>query len=425
MRNAMMVLTCSLFAFNAFAQGASGTKANGEACASPDECRSGQCGSTASRSDNHCLSRAEICAPGARPHSVATGGARGRKAAAAPKPLVCEDEDPCKNGKGCPDGAVCRRHEDCASRRCEEGFCASCADSKQAGKETDVDCGGICPPCADGLKCHEGADCRSGACINGRCQAPNCSDGVRNGNEIDVDCGHGCPLCRNFQRCNRNEDCLSVFCKEGWCQTQDCNDREQNGDETGVDCGGTWCPPCSAAPERAPPLTRSGSGVVLTVSFGGGFIGANNSGPGVLRTVEGGVDPTFFGWTGLVRAGLLVNTWPRIHIAVGVGPTESLAERGGGMAISANAAVLFPLARWVELGPQVGYLGDMVFDLRGVRTSCGYLGLEVAIRATSWLSFPLEAGVAPCYDRRDDGQWFFGGYGLGSIRLNLPRRGDH
>src|SRR5215470_9173793 len=41
---------------------------------------------------------------------------------------------------------------------------ASCMDQVQNGSETDVDCGGECPPCAVGLKCNVNSDCESGIC---------------------------------------------------------------------------------------------------------------------------------------------------------------------------------------------------------------------------------------------------------------------
>ena len=45
----------------------------------------------------------------------------------------------------------------------------SCADGLHNGDETDVDCGGSCPPCAEGLQCNEPSDCSSGNCEGGIC----------------------------------------------------------------------------------------------------------------------------------------------------------------------------------------------------------------------------------------------------------------
>lgn len=50
----------------------------------------------------------------------------------------------------------------------------TCNDGIQNGNETDIDCGGNCPPCNN---------------------PPSCNDGVQNGNEHGVDCGCDCPPC--------------------------------------------------------------------------------------------------------------------------------------------------------------------------------------------------------------------------------------
>ncbi|MBX3247937.1 MAG: hypothetical protein KF901_12225 [Myxococcales bacterium] len=45
-----------------------------------------------------------------------------------------------------------------------------CDDGVLNGTESDVDCGGLCPPCASGRACREGADCASGGCVAGICR---------------------------------------------------------------------------------------------------------------------------------------------------------------------------------------------------------------------------------------------------------------
>ena len=86
------------------------------------------------------------------------------------------------------------------SERCEYG--PTCKDSIMNGRETGIDCGGICIPCA------------------------NCSDNMQNQGEQGIDCGGPCPL---------------------KCPT--CNDGFQNGQETGIDCGGT-CIPCANCSDK-------------------------------------------------------------------------------------------------------------------------------------------------------------------------------
>src|SRR5215471_13184353 len=55
-----------------------------------------------------------------------------------------------------------------------------CSDHLLGDDETDVDCGGVCPPCDVGLKCKVNADCTGGSCTDGLCQDASCTDGVSN-----------------------------------------------------------------------------------------------------------------------------------------------------------------------------------------------------------------------------------------------------
>ena len=45
----------------------------------------------------------------------------------------------------------------------------------------------------------------------------SCSDGIKNGDETDVDCGGSCPPCEDVKSCLVNSDCISGFCYEGIC----------------------------------------------------------------------------------------------------------------------------------------------------------------------------------------------------------------
>jgi hypothetical protein len=93
----------------------------------------------------------------------------------------------------------------------------------QNGTETDVDCGGSCPPCAATKRCTVNADCKSGECFGyepGTCVS--CSDGVKDGNESDVDCGGSeCDLmgdtCALGKGCLVGADCVSGYCPAGTC----------------------------------------------------------------------------------------------------------------------------------------------------------------------------------------------------------------
>ena len=127
------------------------------------------------------------------------------------------------------------------------GATAHCSDGMRDDGETDVDCGGGCPPCADGDGCETGADCSSKSCTHGTCATATCTDGLANGGETDVDCGGPgtCPRCAVGSACADDTDCGGAGpgrCVGGSC-TATCSDGLTNGDETDVDCGGS-CPGC-------------------------------------------------------------------------------------------------------------------------------------------------------------------------------------
>jgi len=156
---------------------------------------------------------------------------------------------------GCANGQQCAANVDCASNSCVGGLCqpTTCNDGVRSGTETDVDCGGICRACAAGQSCHDGSDCFNGQCsLQLTCTATDtgCAiDGIFDSGETDLDCGGPCPPCAVGQRCLVNTDCQKPrACVGGLCTpTVSCTDGVQDGDETGVDCGGTSCLACPGA----------------------------------------------------------------------------------------------------------------------------------------------------------------------------------
>jgi hypothetical protein len=111
--------------------------------------------------------------------------------------------------------------------------------------ETDLNCGGPCPPCASGQACAVTLDCASGECIEGTCRDPLCSDGVVSGDESGIDCGGSCTPCPDGGPCNVASDCASSVCGDnGMCAVPSCSDDAKNGSESDVDCGGTTCDKC-------------------------------------------------------------------------------------------------------------------------------------------------------------------------------------
>lgn len=123
--------------------------ADGEGCATGDDCTSGVC------SGDPSVCQAPSCMDGVKngdETDVDCGG-------------TCPS---------CPDGEACDADGDCQSGYCNAAkVCAapSCMDGVKNGAETDVDCGGPdCPACGDGSACVSGDDCESTFCI-GTCQS--------------------------------------------------------------------------------------------------------------------------------------------------------------------------------------------------------------------------------------------------------------
>lgn len=91
-----------------------------------------------------------------------------------------------------------------------------CTDLIRNGEETDVDCGGVCGPCAIGDRCTVNADCEDSTCNDGRCTPLPCANGVQDEMETDVDCGGGtCRKCAGQRACEANTDCFSGTCVPG------------------------------------------------------------------------------------------------------------------------------------------------------------------------------------------------------------------
>ena len=115
---------------------------------------------------------------------------------------TCAPEGRCQEPAGlCPDGTPCGLAGTCASAACTTGPCrpATCTDGLKDGSETDVDCGGLCPPCADGSSCDAGGDCTSGVCTNGVCNALGAA-------------------------CTEASHCATSFCVNGVCCGEPCTD---------------------------------------------------------------------------------------------------------------------------------------------------------------------------------------------------------
>ena len=154
---------------------------------------------------------------------------------------------PCAANRGCA------APTDCVSKNCPNLTCAPavCNDSIVNGDESDMDCGGSCTmKCVIGKMCSIGSDCQSGVCEAGACASPSCHDDLKNGSETDVDCGGGmtsmCAPCGTGEHCMVKSDCNSNQCSGGKCVAATCTDKILNGNESDIDCGGPDCLACSS-----------------------------------------------------------------------------------------------------------------------------------------------------------------------------------
>jgi hypothetical protein len=83
----------------------------------------------------------------------------------------------------------------------------TCFDGGLNNEETDVDCGGPCPPCATGQMCEHPSDCLSNACAFGQCADLAC--------DIDDDClGLGKEPCMRGL-CDPGGACVAVPAFDG------------------------------------------------------------------------------------------------------------------------------------------------------------------------------------------------------------------
>ena len=147
--------------------------------------------------------------------TAATGGATAASVSSTGGGATCSDDVCAQNASECEtcaclEGLVC----DCTpmpfGQTCSIGYCDSDGSCVECLDDTDH-------PCMNAaLNCEEKT-----------CVAASCSDGEINGGETDLDCGGPCPPCANGQTCAINEDCQSALCVQTIC-TQ-CN--------THADCG--------------------------------------------------------------------------------------------------------------------------------------------------------------------------------------------
>jgi formylglycine-generating enzyme required for sulfatase activity len=162
--------------------------------------------------------------------STCTAGVCGTTSAAAG--TACAD----RGGKVCDGGGkcvVCNADAQCASfpaEICKAHACVprSCTNSEEDGDETDVDCGGSCPPCADTLHCAASSDCESGFCDALVCAPCASTASCGAGRYCDAPSGTCKAVQSDGADCNAVDQCASGHCVDGAC------------------CGAASCPACFA-----------------------------------------------------------------------------------------------------------------------------------------------------------------------------------
>ncbi len=127
--------------------------------------------------------------------------------------MVCDGQGHC---------VQCNVSGDCPfPEQCVEHACAGdpCQDGVQDGSETDVDCGGLCPPCNVGQFCFSGFDCATGLCDFNVCVTHICGNSALeaeeycdDGNNID---GDGCDSNCTATTCGNGIQSLGEECDDG------------------------------------------------------------------------------------------------------------------------------------------------------------------------------------------------------------------
>lgn len=232
-------------------------------CAAGEECAGGRCNVCSNR-DGACGGECLPCPLGATCHADAD---------CVSDVCISHKCRECRTGNDCPEARIFCEHHACVecvgSNTCEgdrpicaAGACRACQDGLGECLDADptkpVCAGGVCRACQANAECEAlfdvGFTCHDGACVG------HCVDGRTNFDETDVDCGGSCPPCAVGKRCIKNEDCDTLACFDGVCGCEfdadcaagsgchghrcvpdHCGNGRQDGDETGVDCGGS-CP---------------------------------------------------------------------------------------------------------------------------------------------------------------------------------------
>jgi hypothetical protein len=115
----------------------------------------------------------------------------------------------------CVTAANCPVDADCGLCECKQMKCAC----QLVAPGTMCPGGKVCDAAGQCVECLGDTDCKAPTpfCVGGKCVDPTCTDGKIGGSETDVDCGGACPPCDNGKKCGGNGDCKSNYCSGGVC----------------------------------------------------------------------------------------------------------------------------------------------------------------------------------------------------------------
>ncbi|MBW2456154.1 MAG: hypothetical protein JRI68_16665 [Deltaproteobacteria bacterium] len=153
----------------------------------------------------------------------------------------------------CDTPADCNGQDtDCQTVTCQGNTCGF--DNAAISTACDDDAGNVCDGLGHCVECITADDCPGSMdCQALECVGTACDDTEMNGDETDVDCGGSCPPCENGDNCLVADDCVSKFCDgdstcaactgntdcagatDTWCDNGLCVDQKQDGTACGDD----------------------------------------------------------------------------------------------------------------------------------------------------------------------------------------------
>jgi hypothetical protein len=102
----------------------------------------------------------------------------------------------------------------CSYRTCESQLCGTATAPR--GTPCNEDGGRFCDDSGSCVECNTPSECSDGEdCVQNQCVALTCANDTQDGDETDVDCGGSCPPCANGLGCIVYQDCASRFCDTG------------------------------------------------------------------------------------------------------------------------------------------------------------------------------------------------------------------